>query len=356
MMKKKSVNIGYVGFGRVVQWQIKQVKKLNINVKLICDNCEEKLNNAKKLIPSAKLYLDLEQMLNDPTLPELEYVVIATPSGSHYKIAYLISKYKSWNIIIEKPTFLKAIDFKNAELWENKIIPIFQNRYNKSVIKAKEIIDNNDLGDITHASLYLDWSRPQRYYDQASWRGTWSEDGGVSTNQGIHYFDILRHLLGGFSSVTAKMKRLAANIECEDYLVAIFEMSSGIPVDLRMTTALRHNEEEASLTINGSNGSLKLHGVCCNNLSIVIGSNTSNYQEDVEIAYGYGHKDFFRLISGETPNSSIKLPTLEESFLTMQFIYSCYCSAISGNKSFPKQNYPDVPLGSIKKEEVIFAK
>ena len=48
-MQKKNVNIGYIGFGRVVQWQIKQLQKLNISVKLICDNCEEKLNNAKKI-------------------------------------------------------------------------------------------------------------------------------------------------------------------------------------------------------------------------------------------------------------------------------------------------------------------
>lgn len=355
-MQKKVINIGYVGFGRVVQWQIKQLINLNINVKLICDSCQEKLNNAKTLIPSSKLYLDLKNMLKDPEVPELDYIVIATPSGSHYDIAYLISKYRSWNIIIEKPTFLKAIDFKNAKLWGNKIIPIFQNRYNKSVVKAKEIIENKDLGDITHASLFLDWSRPQRYYDQATWRGTWSDDGGVSTNQGIHYFDILRHLLGGFSSVSAKMKRLAANIECEDYLVAFFEMCSGIPVDLRMTTALRHNEEEASLVINGSNGSLRLHGVCCNNLSVLIDSKTSNYEEEVEIAYGYGHKDFFKLVSGEVTNPSIKLPTLDESFLTMQFIYSCYCSAISGRKSFPEEYYPNVPLGSKIDEDVVFAK
>ena len=184
--------------------------------------------------------------------------------------------------------------------------------------------------------------RPQRYYDQANWRGTWAEDGGVSTNQGIHYFDILRHILGGFISVYAKMK-VSADIECEDYLNAFFEMDSGIPVDLRMTTALRHNNEEASLTINGSKGSLKLHGVCCNKLSVLIGDKITNYGQEVEIAYGYGHKEFFEY--PKRVNSLIKLPTLEESFLTMQFIYSCY-SCNFRNKSSPQESYADVPLGS----------
>ena len=123
-----------------------------------------------------------------------------------------------------------------------------------------------------------------------------------------------------------------------------------------MTTALRHNKEEASLTINGSKGSLKLHGVCCNKLSILIDDEIANYDQEVEIAYGYGHKEFFRLISGQDTSSQIKLPTLDESFLTMQFIYSCYSSAISGKKSSPQENYADVPLGSDPKEVIIFAK
>ena len=140
-MKNKITKIGFVGFGRVVQWQIKQISDLNIKVEFICDNCKEKLLEAEKLIPQAKTFESLENMLIDPDIPEVDYIIVATPSGSHYKIAELISQYKSWNIIIEKPTFLKPVDFQYAKLWENKIIPIFQNRYNKSVVKAKEIIE-----------------------------------------------------------------------------------------------------------------------------------------------------------------------------------------------------------------------
>ena len=58
----------------------------------------------------------------------------------------------------------------------------FQNRYNKAVIKAEEIIKNGELGDLYYASLSLDWCRPQRYYEQADWRGKWLTDK-VSTNQ-----------------------------------------------------------------------------------------------------------------------------------------------------------------------------
>ena len=121
-MKSQRKKIGYIGFGRVVQWQIKQLKTLNLDVVLICDSCEEKLNQARKLLPSAKTFNNIDKMLNEPYTPDIDFIIIATPSGSHFEIANLIRKYKSWNIIIEKPTFLRPIDFIHAKKWDNKII------------------------------------------------------------------------------------------------------------------------------------------------------------------------------------------------------------------------------------------
>ena len=354
-MKRNSTNIGFIGFGRVVEWQINQMKGLNISIKFVFDICDNKLNTAREIIPEAKLYNNIEELFNNKSLDNIDYVVIATPSGSHFNIAQKIVENKSWKIIIEKPTFLYFDHFLIAKNWRNKIVPIFQNRYNKSVIKAKKLLENNSIGEITHASLALDWERPQRYYDLASWRGTWLNDGGVSTNQGIHYFDIARHLLGSFSHVNAKMRRLAVNIECEDYLNASFEMVNGIPLDVRMTTAIRHSKEEASLVINGSLGRIKLHGICCNLLDCNTEDISLNsFGENVEMAYGYGHKTFFELISSSCDNENLKLPNLTESFETMQFIYSSYSSAISGKESVPKINYYDVPLGKQIKEHINF--
>ena len=151
------------------------------------------------------------------------------------------------------------------------------------------------------------------------------------------------------------MKRLFAKIECEDYLNALFTMKSGIPLDVRMTTANFHQKEEASLIINGSLGTLKLKGVCCNLLDFNSKEVTiESYGEKVEMPYGYGHKTFFELICSNENNENLKLPNLIESFETMQFIYSCYSSAISGEKSFPTTNYSDVPLGNNVEKSIVF--
>ena len=78
-------------------------------------------------------------------------------------------------ITIEKPTFLQLNDFKIAdEVIKNKnlnVFPVFQNRYNNAVSYANDLIKNKQFGNLLHAKINLSWCRPQRYYDQAEWRG-----------------------------------------------------------------------------------------------------------------------------------------------------------------------------------------
>ena len=123
-----------------------------------------------------------------------------------------------------------------------------------------------------------------------------------------------------------------------------------------MSTSVRHSNEIASLTINGSLGSIILHGVCCNKLTAHLNDKDDIFcNQEVEIAYGYGHNDFFKLISGENTNESIFLPTLSESFNTMKYIFSSYESAISGNISKFKDFYKDLPLGTFPKKLINFS-
>ena len=77
-----------------------------------------------------------------------------------------------------------------------KIFPVFQNRYNKAIqfLKNKKTIQA--LGKLRIIGVQVRWCRPQRYYNLADWRGTFSHDGGALTNQGIHHLDAMRFLCG----------------------------------------------------------------------------------------------------------------------------------------------------------------
>ena len=220
------MQVGFVGFGRVVEWHISCLQDVpGMTVSFVCDADLSRCERAKELLPNALIFHNINQLITNSVLDTTEIIVIATPTGSHYEIARKFLKNTDCTLLIEKPTFLRMTDYADLESYSDRIIPIFQNRFNQAVVKASELL--RDLGcEISHASLSVDWSRPQRYYDLADWRGTWLEDGGVSTNQGIHYFDITRTLLGEFSSVHCHMKRRLVQIECEDYLSAYIVLNS----------------------------------------------------------------------------------------------------------------------------------
>ena len=50
-----------------------------------------------------------------------------------------------------------------------------QNRLNPTIIKVS--VGKNDLGRIYMINANVFWCRPQNYYDQDEWRGTWELDG-----------------------------------------------------------------------------------------------------------------------------------------------------------------------------------
>ena len=323
--------IGFIGFGRVVEWHLTCLRSITeLEVVFVCDISSERRQVAMKRLPNIEVFESVEELSRSDLHASADYIIVATPTGSHFDIANKILHSSNATLLIEKPTFLRLSDFEQLDEFSRRIIPIFQNRFNPAVLKANQILKNLSC-KISHASLAVDWSRPQRYYDLADWRGTWYGDGGVSTNQGIHYFDIARNLLGDFRNIQCHMKRRFVDIECEDYMTAYIELANGIPLDVRMTTCLRHSEETASLAIHTDVGTIYLGGICCNELKFISADDTKyksfSYIESVEMPYGNGHSTMFNeLVDGNLET----LSTLADSKLTMKYIHACYESAITG--------------------------
>ncbi|HMO60383.1 MAG TPA: Gfo/Idh/MocA family oxidoreductase, partial [Roseiflexaceae bacterium] len=75
------------------------------------------------------------------------------------------------------------------------------------------------------------------YYASASWRGTWSgEGGGVLLNQGPHPLDLLCHLAGPPALVWGRARTLGHQMECEDMAHALLEFPGGAPGYLYFST------------------------------------------------------------------------------------------------------------------------
>ena len=275
-------------------------------------------------------------------ITSINIVAIMTPSGMHYEHTIdIINKYKK-NIIVEKPTFMKPNHvksaFKIAKKNKVKIFPVFQNRYNKAVKRIKKAIIKNELGKIRIVNVRVRWCRPDRYYKLSKWRGTYSQEGGALTKQGIHHIDLIRYFCGEVKSVSAIMRTLGAKIEVEDSVVATFLLKNKGIGSLEVTTAARPNDYEASISILGSKGMAQLGGLAVNELQVFSKNpnECKKFSEKIPDAYGFGHIDFYRDLKKSFLQKKIKeFPLIQnDCFRTIQLLNSFYRSA-ELNKQVP---------------------
>lgn len=324
------INVGLVGLGRIAGHHFKAIKKVN-NFKIVAasDLNHEKRDNffRKHKIKTFKHYSEMLDIQKN-----IDIVVIMTPSGMHFEHAYkILNKYKK-SIIIEKPTCLKTSNLKKlyslASKYKKKIYPVYQNRNNKCVIELKKLIESKKLGKIQIANLILRWCRPQRYYDLSVWRGTYSHDGGAMTNQGIHYIDLLRHLVGDVNKVFCKMSTFGSKIEVEDSAIANIEYNSGAIGTLEVTTAARPKDYEATISLIGTKGVAKIGGLAANIMEIYSPDQSicKKNSEKIPDAYGFGHFKLYRDVKNDYLNKK-KFPVSSKDCIeTVRFLNSFYIS------------------------------
>ena len=296
---EKKINVGLIGAGRIAGHHIRSILRFKkFKIISIAD-----LNQSKSTFYAKKYKIRSYGHYSEMFKREkLDLAVIMTPSGMHYAHARdIIKKYKV-SCVIEKPPCMKPSQakelFKLAKKYNLKVFPIFQNRYNKAIKFVKNELRKGNLGKIITANLNLRWCRPQRYYDLSIWRGTFSHDGGAFTNQGIHYIDLLRYLVGEVSDVFCTMKTYGAKIEVEDTGVAIVKFQNGSIGNVEITTAARPNDFGAYITLVASKGIVKIGGLAANKLEYYSINNKlcKKYSEKVPDAYGYGHIETYKSI------------------------------------------------------------
>lgn len=298
----KTTKIALIGCGRIAGHHAKSIAEIPaVELSAVCDLVEEKANNYSKQY-SVPHFSNYHKMLRE--LPEIDVVAIITPSGMHYEHALDVMENYGKHLIVEKPTFLKPSQvqevFERSRKKNLGVFPVFQNRHNLAVQRVRKGLQNGELGKIRAVSVRVRWCRPQSYYNLAPWRGTFSQDGGAITNQGIHHIDLLRYFGGEVKRVCSKMVTLGAQIEVEDTCVATVEFESGAVGAIEITTAARPKDYEASLSIVCENGLAQLGGIAVNELQTYTPdpSACSLHSENFgEIVYGNGHKELYREIA-----------------------------------------------------------
>ncbi len=187
-----------IGCGRISPNHIEAAKNNNLDFVAMCDILPEtmKEKSGKFGLDGVLMYTDYRKMLENEK-PDL--VAIATESGKHAAIA-LDCINAGCNVIIEKPIALSIADAdKIIKAGKEKGVVVsanHQNRFNKSIRYIRKALEEGRFGKLSHGAAHIRWNRGKSYYEQAPWRGTWSQDGGCLMNQCIHNIDLLRWMLG----------------------------------------------------------------------------------------------------------------------------------------------------------------
>lgn len=157
---------------------------------------------------------------------KLDYVSVCTPNYLHDAHTRYGLRLGS-DVICEKPVVLNPWNIDALEKVEeetgHKAYTILQLRLHDSITALKKKVDEGPKDKIYDIDLTYITSRGYWYY--TSWKGNINKSGGVATNIGIHFYDMLSWIFGAVKSNIVHISshdRVAGYLELERARVRYF--------------------------------------------------------------------------------------------------------------------------------------
>jgi UDP-N-acetyl-2-amino-2-deoxyglucuronate dehydrogenase len=295
--------IAVVGCGRISERHFEAIGATSgLRIVAVCDEIADRARSSGDRL-DVPAFTSYKAMLAET---EADAVAICTPSGLHPRHGIMAAE-RGLHVVCEKPmatrmeeanALVRACDRANVQLFVVK-----QNRLNPSIQLLRRAVDKARFGRIYMANTTVRWTRPQDYYDQAPWRGTWEFDGGAFMNQASHYVDMIQWLVGPVETVSAKTATLARRIESEDSGVAILRFRNGAIGTIEVTMLTYPRNLEGSVTILGENGTVKIGGTALNRIEqweFAEHDDDDRQAEELRVApnplsvYGSGHLPYYQ--------------------------------------------------------------
>lgn len=332
-----------IGCGRISPNHIAAAVANQLEIVAMCDINPDNIVDKKlkfDLPDTVKEYLDYREMLKKE---DIDLIAIATESGKHAQIA-LECIEAGCNLIIEKPIALSLEDadeiIKKADEKGVKVCACHQNRFNKSIQKIREAVDKKRFGKLFYGTAHIRWCRDHEYYDRASWRGTWEQDGGALMNQCIHNIDLLRWMLGDeIEEVVGMTDRLHHDyIEAEDLGIALVKFKNGAYGIIEGTTDVYPKNLEETLYLFGEKGTVKAGGQSVNvieewNFSDMLDDPEevkSRFHENPPNVYGYGHTPLYADVIDAIKNDRPPYVDARAGRRALELVLGIYLSAYKG--------------------------
>jgi UDP-N-acetyl-2-amino-2-deoxyglucuronate dehydrogenase len=140
---------------------------------------------------------------------KIDYVSICSPNYMHDAHIRMALRNQT-HAICEKPLVLNPWNLDALQEIEEetgkKIYTILQLRLHPAIIELKEKVNREiENGKVYEVDLTYMTSRGKWYF--TSWKGESHKSGGVATNIGVHFFDMLGWIFGDFKGVELEINK-----------------------------------------------------------------------------------------------------------------------------------------------------
>lgn len=198
------------GAGFIAPRHLKAIKETGNNLVAVLDK-HDNVGILDSYFPNADFFTEFERF--DRHLDKLkrqnepvDFISICSPNylhDSHIRYALRLGAHA----ICEKPLVLNPWNIDALEQIEQesgkKINTILQLRLHSSIIQLRKKIKEGPKDKVYDIDLKYITSRGHWY--NSSWKGDISKSGGIATNIGIHFFDMLMWIFGKVKNISVSL-------------------------------------------------------------------------------------------------------------------------------------------------------
>jgi UDP-N-acetyl-2-amino-2-deoxyglucuronate dehydrogenase len=196
---KKFALIGTAGY--IAPRHLKAIKDTG-NDLVVAMDINDSVGIMDMNFPESEFFTEFEDFaayVEDESLKgnKLDYISICSPNYLHAPQMKFALK-NGIDVICEKPLVLSSKEIDILKVYEEKygakVNSILQLRLHPSIIALREKVLNSSPDEIFDVELTYMTSRGKWYLK--SWKGVDEKSGGVATNVGVHFFDMLYFIFG----------------------------------------------------------------------------------------------------------------------------------------------------------------